>query len=142
MKLMLDYCLKNPKIIEALENDTHSDVVTTIDLGYRDNTSDDDLVRATVDRKRILVTKNYLDFDETKYPPCGHGGIIVFHTGETSASYVANRIKALIRSGNRRYVKGHVTHLYESKMEIYTHKDPIKVNFNDAKKLRDALKGN
>jgi hypothetical protein len=130
LKLMVDYNLKDPRIIAELDKLGALDVKTTIDCGYRQNTGDDVLVNTgTVEHKRLLLTKDKESIDEEEYPPCTHGGIIIIKHRRPRPEEVVARVTAFIRSGKRALAKGHVTHLRADGATIYTHKDPVEVRF-------------
>ncbi len=140
MKIMVDQCLVKKSIVTSLEKVSAFNTKTIEELGYRHDTADSVLVQGTKSHRRILLTKNFKDINERKYPPCNHGGIIIVHAQETEADYIIRRIKALLKPATKNKVKGHVTHLYKERMVIYTHKETIEVNFDENPEIRKLVK--
>lgn len=143
LKVMVDYCLKDPEIIEKLETLGALDVKTTIECGYFPHTKDDVLVwEGTQEKDRILLTGDFKTIDEHRYKPCHHGGIIIIHHPRPSPDIVFAYVKAFLQSGERKYAKKHVTHITKNAVKIVTHeKEPVIVEFNEDKNLRKIVKG-
>ena len=96
MNFMMDECIHDARIIKALDEIRTINLCKTFKCGYRGRTADVVLVyKGTRRFNKILVTKNIEDINEEVYPPCGHGGIIVFHEQELTPEYVVPRIQAI-----------------------------------------------
>lgn len=143
LKLMVDYDLKDARILERLGELGALDVKTTIDCGYPQHATDSELIwQGTVNESRILLTANFRDIGENRYTPCKHGGIIIIDHPRPSPDIVFAYVKALLQSGKRAYAKNHVTHLHKTKITIVTHdKDPVTINFNEEPRLRKIVAG-
>jgi hypothetical protein len=127
---MVDYDLIDPLVIKALHKIGAVDVKTIIECGFQPWTSDKTLVSATSEKRRILLSANFNDINEHKYPPCLHGGIILIKHARPSPEVVYDRIKAFSKSGQRSLAKSHVTHLNASGATIHTlDQNPVKVAF-------------
>lgn len=121
LKLMIDYNLKDPRIVDALSGLGALEVKTTIQYGYRQGTHDDILVRGTSEHRCLLLTKDKESIDEIEFPPCTHGGIIIIKDKRPMPENVIAWVKAFVRSGKRALAKHHVTHLWPDRAVIYTH---------------------
>jgi hypothetical protein len=121
MNLMLDACANDKHLRAALDKLAILNVCDTSDCGYAGRTDDRVLVyKGTQKYNKILLTKNIENINEHVYPPCGHGGIIVFHEQELKPDYVVPRIKALKTLGLLLKIKRHVTKIYDDKIEVHT----------------------
>lgn len=130
LKLMVDYCLVDPDILNALKTIRSVRVKTTIECGFNQGEKDKVLVAATEPKHRILLTANFNDINERKYPPCGHGGIILINHPRPDSAVVLERVKAFVLSGSKSEAKGHVTYLNKDKAIIHKlHKEKREVRF-------------
>lgn len=126
IKLMVDYNLIDPLILECLDRLGALDVKTTIDCGFDPWTKDHVLVEATGEKRRLLLTKDKESIDEVRYPPCKHGGIIIIDHPRPTPDMVCDWMKAFVQSGQRSYAKNHITYLGRDGFTIYTHQqEPI-----------------
>jgi hypothetical protein len=120
LKLMVDEDLFDKRTIAALRKiGAAVDVKTTEECDLPSGTKDRPIVKATKDKRRILLTANYNDINEHVYPPCGHGGIILIDHPRPGPDVVSARLKAFCRSGKRSQAKGHVTYLKAEKFIIH-----------------------
>jgi hypothetical protein len=127
---MVDYCIIDPEIVEALRKINTLDVKTTLECGYNPWTEDETLVAGTTEKGRLLITSNYRDITPRKYPPCGHGGILLIKHPKPTGQIVYDRMRAFTLSGGRSHAKGHVTYLNADKAEILKlHKEVIELRF-------------
>jgi len=140
---MVDYNLKDPDIIQKLNSLGALDVKTTIELGYAQNAKDRELIwGATLKEDRILLTRDYRTIDERKFTPCKHGGVVILHHQRPSADVVQKMVNALLKSGERKHAKGHVTHIKRDGIKIITHDpEPVIVSFDEKPNLRKIVKG-
>lgn len=130
LKVMVDYCMVDPEILDALRQIKTLDVKTTIECGFQPHTKDHTLVAATNEKRRLLITCNYRDIHEGKYPPCGHGGIVLIKHKRPTAEIVSERMRAFTVSGGRAHARGHVTHLNADKAVVHKlHKEVMEVRF-------------
>lgn len=142
MNIMLDECVTDPRLYEALDQLKSLNICTIFDCGFPQGGGDDALVfRGTRKYGRLLFTKNIEDINEHYYPPCNHGGIIVFHEQELTPEYVVPRIKALWLFRLTRKVVGHVTKIYDDKIEVITHKERIEKKFNENERVQNIIRG-
>ena len=143
IKLMVDYNLIDPEIIEKLESLGALDVKTIIDCGYQQDTKDDILIwQGTLEQNRILLTADFRTINEKKYTPCNHGGIIIIEDPRPSPEKVFAFVKAFLQCGQRKYAKKHVTHLKRDSIKIVTHeKKPVIVDFDKKPNLRKIVSG-
>jgi hypothetical protein len=127
LRVMVDEDLFGKEIISALNQlGSAVDVKTIVECNFPTGTKDKILVAATERKRRILLTANYVDINEHKYPPCEHGGIILIDHPNPSAEVVRSRLKAFCQSGKRSQAKGHVTYLKSDKFTIYKeHKEKV-----------------
>lgn len=121
LKLMVDYNLKDPLILQELDKLGALDVKTTIECGYEQWTHDDILVKGASEQRRLLLTKDKETIDEIEFPPCTHGGIIIIKDKRPMPENVVAWVKAFVQSGKRALAKHHVTHLLPDRAVIYTH---------------------
>jgi hypothetical protein len=130
VKLMVDYNLKDPLVLECLSKLKALSVKTTIDCGFEQGTKDPVLVEATREIERLLLTRDKNSIDERLYPPCTHGGIIIIEHPRPTAEMVCAWMKSFVQSGKRAYAKGHVTYLNGDGYKIHTHQSqPITGRF-------------
>lgn len=143
LKLMVDYCLKDPEILQKLETLGSLDIKTTIECGYPQSTSDADLIwKGTVEQERILLTRDYGTINAATYTPCKHGGILVVHHPRPTADIVHAFVKTLLQCGERRQAKCHFTHLRRDSIKILTHKpQPVIIPFSEKPNLRKIVAG-
>lgn len=128
IKLMVDFNL-GPDHVDKLNELGAVTAKTTIDYGFNPWTSDDDLVRATLDERCILLTRDKNTINERIYKPCTHGGIIIIENPHPFPETVQSYMKAFCQSGKRSLVEHCVTHLYKDKAIIHTHKGSETVSF-------------
>ncbi len=130
LKLMVDYCMIDPEILDALHSIKTLDVKTTIECGYNPWTTDETLVAGTLEKDRLLLTANYNDITPRKYPPCGHGGILLIKHPKPDGRVVHERMQSFSVRGGRSHAKGHVTYLGEDKAVVHKlHREIVEVNF-------------
>lgn len=143
LKLMVDYNLKDPDILQKLNSLGALDVKTTIELGYAQNAKDRDLIlSATLKEDRILLTRDYNTINEHRFTPCMHGGVVILHHRRPSADVVKKMVNALLKCGERRHAKGHVTHIRRDGIKIVTHDaEPVIVSFDEKPNLRKIVAG-
>lgn len=127
IKVMVDYDLVDPDILAALSRIKALDVKTIVECGFAPNEKDEELVKGTSQRNRILLTADKQTIHHRKYRPCTHGGIIVVKESRPTARSVFRSVKRFMLSGHRKWAKGHVTYLQERTMSILTHKETISV---------------
>jgi hypothetical protein len=139
---MVDEDLFGKEIIAALHQlGSAVDVKTIVECDFPTGTKDKALVAATQRKRRILLTANYNDINERKYPPCEHGGIILIYHPNPSAEVVSSRLKAFCQSGKRSQAKGHVTYLSEDKFKIYKlHEEIIEEKYDEKTGRRKITK--
>ena len=118
LKLMVDYCIIDPEIVDALRQIKTLDVKTTLECGYHPWTADETLVAGTTEKDRLLITANYRDITPARYPPCKHGGIILIKHPSPSGQIVFERMRSFALKGGRSHAKGHVTYLNADTAEI------------------------
>jgi hypothetical protein len=117
---MVDEDLLDKRTIAALRSLGSAVSVKTIEeCSLALGTKDKILVAATKRKRRVLLTANYNDINESRYKPCGHGGIILIDHPRPSPEVVCARLKAFCRSGKRSQAKGHVTYLRADKFTIH-----------------------
>lgn len=127
---MVDNCLLDPEILVALRQINSINVKTQIECGYPHYTKDPILVAATTTERRLLLTANYNDINESVYEPCSHGGIILIKHARPDAQIVYDRMKAFAQSGKRSHAKNHVTHLRAADATIHKeHEQKVEVRF-------------
>lgn len=142
IKLMVDYNLIDPEIIEGLEKLGALDVKTTVDCGFAQNAKDPELIQGTTEKDRILLTADVNTIDERKYKPCTHGGIMFIDEKRLFPNEVVALVKAFVMCGQRGIAKKHVTHLTKNGAKIITHdKEPVIIDFNENPNLRKIVKG-
>jgi hypothetical protein len=127
---MVDADLFDPEILEALRSIKSLDVKKTLDCGFNPWTHDQTLVEATEPQRRLLVTGNFRNINEKRYPPCGHGGIILINHPSPTGRVVGERMRAFARAGGRSHAKGHVTYLNRDKAVVHKlYKEITEVRF-------------
>jgi hypothetical protein len=142
LKLMVDEDLLDKRTVAALhEVGAAVDVKTMLECNYPLGTKDYILVAATVEKRRILLTANYNDINENKYPPCGHGGIILIDHPRPSPDEVISRLKSFCRSGKRSQAKGHVTYLRADGFTIHKlHREKVEGRYDEKRTAHRAAK--
>jgi Domain of unknown function (DUF5615) len=131
LKVMVDEDLLDKRTIAALHRiGAAVDVKTIVECDLALGTKDKPIVAATSTKRRILLTANYRDINEHKYPPCKHGGIILIDHPRPSPEIVCSRLKAFCRSGKRSQAKGHVTYLKARGFTIHKlHKEKLEERY-------------
>lgn len=119
LKVMVDYCIIDHEILTALRKIKTLDIKTTIECGYSPWTKDETLVAGTTEKRRLLLTANYRDITPHRYPPCGHGGILLIKHPSPTGEIVYDRMRSFALKGGRSHAKGHVTYLNADKAEIH-----------------------
>lgn len=120
LKVMVDEDLFDKEMIAALHQlGSAVDVKKITECNFPSGAKDKALVAATKGKRRILLTANYKDINERRYPPCKHGGIILIDHPNPSPEVVRSRLKAFCQSGKRSHAKGHVTYLKADKFTIH-----------------------
>lgn len=128
IKLMVDFNLGQDHVDKLNELGTIK-ARTTIDYGFNPWTADDDLVRATLDKGCILLTRDKNTINEKIYKPCTHGGIIIIENPHPFPETVLSYMKSFCQSGKRSLAEHCVTHLYNDRAIIHTHKGSVMVQF-------------
>lgn len=140
---MLDENFLDSEIRDALDNIRTLDVSNMIDCGYISGTDDGVLIRTGTKKfGRILVTKNHRDITTKLYPPCYHGGVIVFREQVLTAEYVASRLKAFKYLKLDTKAKKHFSIIYDDRIKVITHKETIEIKFSENETTRKTIKGN
>ncbi len=123
IKLMID---ENLWSVTDLSNKLSGKITasTTKALGFKSGTADNVLVRATNTNGHMLLTLDKKSITRKTYPPCQHGGIILFLPRQKSDETKAGIIRKFLLSGYRRHAIHGVTHLRADGADIYTHEDP------------------
>jgi hypothetical protein len=130
LRLIIDYCLVDRRIILALKTLSEVEVKTIIECGYAENTSDEVLVNeGTVEQKRLLLTTDRKTITRHRYMPCTHGGVILLRHRKLDAAKILASMTAFIQSNKGDLAVNHFTHLRPDSAKIYTHKDPVEVRF-------------
>jgi hypothetical protein len=124
---MIDETFGEP-VASALNKISSVKARTTFDYGYRPGEEDAQLVSGTVEHNCLLLTHDGNTINEHRYPPCNHGGIIIFR-GDWDQQKIHNRVRAFCLSGAKSRAPHAVTHLYENHAVIHTHNEQIKVRF-------------
>lgn len=140
---MLDENFLDSDIRDALNNERMFDVSGMVDCGFNLGTDDGVLIRkGTTKYRRILVTKNYKNITTKLYPPCYHGGIIVFREQVLTAEYVLSRLKAFRYLRLDTKAKKHFSIIYDDKIKLITHKETIEKKFSENETTKKTIKGN
>ena len=126
IKLMIDYNLGSP-VAKALNELGAVKAKTIIEYGFKQHTEDPDLVAVTDEYGCILLTKDKKTINEHRYPPCKHGGIIIIKEKQPSVQKVFECVKAFCQSGQRELALHHVTHLWDDRAIIHTHKGQVQI---------------
>ena len=130
LRLMIDYCLIDRRIMLALKTLETIEVKSTIECGYAQNESDEVLINeGTVEQNRLLLTTDRKTINRNRYKPCTHGGVILLSHRRLDADNILASIKAFIQSSKGNLAINHFTHLRPDSAKIYTHKDPVEVRF-------------
>jgi hypothetical protein len=130
LRLMIDYNLVDPDILDALNKLNAVKLKTIIECGFEQGEKDEVLVnKGTVEQRRILLTGDKKTITKHKYKPCKHGGVIVIKDPRPDAEKVFAWMKAFIQSGKRTLAINHFTYLRSDGATIYTHKEPVEVRF-------------
>lgn len=130
LKIIVDEDLLDPDIIDALKGIGVLHVKTLLECDLSCGTKDGPLVARAKAKERLLLTANYVDINERRFPPCTHGGIISIDHKQPTAKIVRERIKAFCASGKKSSAKGHVTYLKEGKFIIHKlHKEKIEERY-------------
>lgn len=130
LRLMVDYNLVDPEILDALNRLNAIKSKTIIECQYRQGEDDEVLVnKGTVEHRRILLTGDKKTITKEKYKPCEHGGVIVVKDPRPNADKVFAWMKAFIQSGQRAFAINHFTHLRADGATIWTHTGRIEVRF-------------
>ena len=133
---MLDECIGNKRLREALKDESEFDSCTSFDLGFLEGEPDENLVDGTTIHQRMLLTLDKRTITEKKYPPCYHGGILQFQRCESKPEYVIPRLQAIVKLGLEDIITGHFTHIYYDKIKVVTHTETIEKKFKDYEELR------
>ena len=139
MKMMLDECILDNDIQEALRASSSFDACTTFDLGFIPTEPDENLVAGTVTHGRVLLTKDKKTITAKRYPPCDHGGIVQIRKNECDSDYVLKRLDALRFLGLEDKVVGHFTYVYFDKIKVVTHNETIEEHFKDHAELQHII---
>src|SRR6185369_7961037 len=94
MNFLMDEDVGGEAVCKALDEIGYLNITTAIDCNCGGK-GDDVLVRTAEKLNKIVVTCNIHDLNEHHFPPCCHGGIIVFNENELRPEYVIPRIKAI-----------------------------------------------
>lgn len=130
LKIMVDEDLLDPDIVGALKGVGVLHVKTLFECELRQGAKDTALVDKARAKRRLLLTANYVDINERKFPPCTHGGIILIDHKQPTAKIVRDRIKAFCASRQKSSAKGHVTYLKEGKFVIHKlHREKVEERY-------------
>jgi hypothetical protein len=128
-------------LCKALETIDYLNITTVVDCGFGGK-GDDVIVKKAKKLNKILVTANINDLNEKTFPPCGHGGIIVFNKNELKPEYVLPRIKAIKALDLMDKIKSHVTKIYDEHIDVYTLEGTCRAEFKDNAKTKKIYKRN
>ncbi len=129
INLMIDQNFGKP-IADALNDKVGAiKAATTIEYGFDPRTADKDLISQTDELGCLLLTHDKNTIDPDRFPPCTHGGIIVFKPKHWSVENVTKAVYAFCLSGKRKDAAHCVTWLYHDKAFIHTHTEPVMVKF-------------
>lgn len=130
LKIMVDEDLLDPDIVDALKGIGVLHVKTLFECKLAQGTNDKAVVAKAKAKQRLLLTANYVDINERRFPPCTHGGIILIDHKQPTAKIVRERIKAFCASGRKSSAKGHVTYLKDGKFVIHKlHREKIEERY-------------
>lgn len=118
-KLMVDSDF-GPSVADAV-NAIGSNVTakTSVEKGLEPDADDSDLVG--YGQNWIVLTHDKTTINERTFPPCKHGGIIIFKEPRWFPETIVASLKKLRQSGKSTLVAHHVTHLFAEKAVIHTH---------------------
>jgi hypothetical protein len=129
INLMIDQTFGKP-VADALNDRTGAiKAATTIEYGFVHDAPDKELISQTDDLKCLLLTHDKNTIDLIRYPPCTHGGIIIFKPKHWSPENVTAAMYAFCLSGNRKDAAHCVTWLYHDRALIHTHTEQVLVRF-------------
>jgi hypothetical protein len=121
LKLMVDYNI-DPAVVGELNTLGAVKAKTIIDYGFKQDAEDRELIyRGTNHNRCVLLTADNQSIDEHKYPPCGHGGIILIKPKRPSKETIVTLVKAFCQSGHRSKASHNVVHLWADRATIYKH---------------------
>ncbi len=78
-----------------------------------------------------MLTNDKATITRNRYKPCTHGGVIVLRHRKRDPESIVTAVKAFIASNKSNLAINHFTHLRPDSAKIYTHKDPVEVNFHE-----------
>jgi len=129
IKFMIDHNFGKP-VADKLEELGSVKALTTLEYGFQQNASDEILIEATNGKKCLLLTHDKNTINSNRFPPCTHGGIVIFKPKKWTEESVFESIKKLCLSGMKKHTSHAVTSLYLDKAIIETHDEkPIEVRF-------------
>jgi hypothetical protein len=126
---MIDHNFGKP-VADKLEELGSVKASTTIEYGFEQHASDEALIGATKENKCLLLTHDKNTINSNRFPPCTHGGIIIFKQKKWTEESVFQSIKKLCLSGMKKHTSHAVTSLYLDRAIIETHDETsIEVRF-------------
>lgn len=125
-------------LCKALDTIGYLNITTVGDCGLLGK-GDTVIVRTAKKLNKIVVTANKNDLNEHTFPPCGHGGIIIFDENELKPAYVVPRIKAIKTLRLFDKVKSHVTKIYDERIEVHTLEGKIERKFKDYERTKKII---
>lgn len=120
INLMIDHTFGKP-VADALNEIGAIKAATTLEYGFKQYAEDKDLIGSTDENRCLFLTHDRNTIDIYRYPPCSHGGIIIFKPKKWSIEAVRDGVYAFCLSGKRRDAAHCVTHLFPDKAIIHTH---------------------
>lgn len=123
IRLMIDHNFGKP-VADQLNTIGSVKAATTLEYGFRQDADDEDIIASTEAFRCLLLTHDFNSINETKYPPCTHGGIIIFKQKKWFPESVREAVKALCLSGARRVAEHSVTYLYSDRAIMHRHSAP------------------
>lgn len=129
INLMIDHTFGKPVADELNAKIGAVKAATTLEYGFKPKTDDEDLIEQTDELGCLLLTHDRNTIDIHRYPPCSHGGIIIFKPKRWSVESVRESIYAFCLSGHKKFAAHCVTWLYPDRAIIHTHTEIIKVRF-------------
>jgi hypothetical protein len=121
LRLMVDYNL-DPFVVSELNKLGSVKAKTIIDYGFTQQAEDSVLIyQGTKDHRCVLLTGDVRSINEKKYPPCGHGGVILIKERRPSKEMILRCVKAFAQSGHRSKAPHNVIHLWANRAIIHKH---------------------
>ena len=124
IKLMIDHNFGKP-VADQLNTIGPIKAATTLEYGFPQNADDEDIIASTEEHNCLLLTHDFNSINETKYPPCTHGGIIIFKHKQWFPETVREAVNALCLSGRRKEAEHSVTYLFSDRAIMHRHSEPF-----------------